>query len=201
MEVSIIDAESGKTVASHQGLSNRAFHFTVSSPKLWSPDSPNLYNVTVTLGKEKIQSYTGFRTVSKGTVDGVVRPLLNGEFIFWFGTLDQGFWPDGIYTPPNREAMVYDIQMLKKLGFNMLRKHVRFLASFRIQRHFANDRKRSKWKRLCFTEHAMSWVLWSSKICQPFDLCRQQPPRTVLQRPFFPMMRNSKNSCANLSFS
>lgn len=128
--MTIIDAESGKSVASHKGLSNQPFHFTVSSPKLWSPDSPNLYNITVTLGKEKIQSYTGFRTVSKGTVDGVVRPLLNGEFIFWFGTLDQGFWPDGIYTPPNREAMVYDIQMLKNLGFNMLRKHVCLLVPF-----------------------------------------------------------------------
>lgn len=123
--MTIIDTESGKSVASHRGQSNQPFHFTVSSPKLWSPDTPNLYNVTVTLGKDKIQSYTGFRTVSKGTVDGVVRPLLNGEFVFWFGTLDQGFWPDGIYTPPNREAMVYDLHMLKKLGFNMLRKHVR----------------------------------------------------------------------------
>lgn len=76
------------------------------------------------MGLDEIASYTGFRTISKGTVDGVVRPLLNGEFIFMFGTLDQGFWPDGIYTPPNREAMVYDLQTLKNLGFNMLRKHV-----------------------------------------------------------------------------
>lgn len=76
------------------------------------------------MGKDVVQSYTGFRTISKGTVDGVVRPLLNGEFIFMFGTLDQGFWPDGIYTPPTKEAMVYDLQMLKSLGFNMIRKHV-----------------------------------------------------------------------------
>jgi hypothetical protein len=76
------------------------------------------------LGSDEIQSYAGFRTFSKGIVDGVVRPLLNGEFVFLFGTLDQGYWPDGIYTPPNREAMVYDLEMLKSLGFNMLRKHV-----------------------------------------------------------------------------
>ena len=76
------------------------------------------------MGSDAIISYTGFRTISKGIIDGVVRPLLNGEFIFMFGTLDQGFWPDGIYTPPNREAMVYDLQTLKGLGFNMLRKHV-----------------------------------------------------------------------------
>lgn len=100
------------------------FLFSVSSPKLWSPDTPNLYDVTVTMGTDEITSYTGFRSVTKGSVDGVTRPLLNGEFVFLFGTLDQGFWPDGIYTPPNREAMVYDLQVLKRLGFNMLRKHV-----------------------------------------------------------------------------
>lgn len=73
---------------------------------------------------DHVRSYTGFRTISKGVVDGVVRPLVNGDFKFIFGTLDQGFWPDGIYTPPNREAMVYDLHVLKKLGFNMVRKHV-----------------------------------------------------------------------------
>lgn len=72
-----------------------------------------------------MNSYTGFRTLSTGEIDGVTRPLLNGEFIFQFGTLDQGFWPDGIYTPPNREAMVYDLKMLKDLGLNMLRKHIK----------------------------------------------------------------------------
>lgn len=112
-------------IKSHTGSANKPFHFTVDSPKLWSPDSPKLYNVTVKLGKEEIQSYTGFRTIEKGTVGGVVRPLLNDEFIFMFGTLDQGFWPDGIYTPPTKEAMVYDLKLLKKLGFNMVRKHIK----------------------------------------------------------------------------
>lgn len=116
--------DNGKVVATHSGPSNRPFQFNVDSPRLWSPNSPNLYNVTVKMGKDQVQTYTGFRTISKGTVDGVVRPLLNGEFIFMFGTLDQGFWPDGIYTPPTKEAMVYDLQVLKSLGFNTLRKHV-----------------------------------------------------------------------------
>ncbi|KAJ5384733.1 hypothetical protein N7517_002644 [Penicillium concentricum] len=115
----------GKTVASHKGPTNKPFQFTVSSPKLWSPDSPNLYNVTVKLGKDKVESYTGFRTISRGKIDGIERPLLNGEFIFMFGTLDQGYWPDGLYTPPSKEAMVYDLEMLKKLGFNMVRKHIK----------------------------------------------------------------------------
>jgi beta-galactosidase/beta-glucuronidase len=122
--VQITVHDNGDIVATHSGPSNQPFQFTVDSPKLWSPNSPNLYNVTVKMGQDQIQSYTGFRTISKGTVDGIVRPLLNGEFIFMFGTLDQGFWPDGIYTPPTKEAMVYDLQVLKSLGFNTIRKHV-----------------------------------------------------------------------------
>ncbi|KAJ5654413.1 hypothetical protein N7490_001416 [Penicillium lividum] len=114
-----------KVIATHRGPTNQPFQFNVDSPKLWSPSSPHLYNITVKLGKEQVQSYTGFRTISKGTVNGVVRPLLNGEFVFMFGTLDQGFWPDGIYTPPTKDAMVYDLQMLKNLGFNMVRKHIK----------------------------------------------------------------------------
>lgn len=76
------------------------------------------------LGEDTVQSYTGFRTISKGKINGVMRPLLNGKPIFPFGTLDQGFWPDGIYTPPSVEAMIWDLQLLKRVGFNMLRKHV-----------------------------------------------------------------------------
>lgn len=122
--VQVIVHDNGDVVATHRGPSNQPFQFNVESPKLWSPNSPKLYNVTVKMGKDQVQSYTGFRTISKGTVNGVVRPLLNGEFIFMFGTLDQGFWPDGIYLPPTKEAMVYDLKMLKNLGFNTVRKHV-----------------------------------------------------------------------------
>lgn len=112
-------------VASHKGSSNTALTFSADSPEPWSPDSPTLYDVTVKLGDEEISSYTAFRTVAKANVNGVERVVLNGEATFLFGTLDQGFWPDGIYTPPNREAMVYDLETLKKLGFNMLRKHIK----------------------------------------------------------------------------
>ncbi|CAG7930909.1 unnamed protein product [Penicillium olsonii] len=124
-EAKVTVHKDGKTVATHNGPTNKPFQFTVSSPKLWSPDSPNLYNVTVSLEKDEVESYIGFRTVSRGVIDGVERPLLNGKFIFMFGTLDQGYWPDGLYTPPNHEAMVYDLKMLKDLGFNMVRKHIK----------------------------------------------------------------------------
>ena len=124
MHITVHDRKSKKVIASRHGTSDYPFQFTVDSPRLWSPDSPTLYDITVKMGSDHISSYTGFRTISKGEVNGVVRPLVNGEFIFQFGTPDQGFWPDGIYTAPNREAMVYDLKTLKKLGFNMLRKHV-----------------------------------------------------------------------------
>ncbi|KUJ08553.1 putative hydrolase [Mollisia scopiformis] len=125
--VSVTIYESGceEAIATHNGTSDSPFQFSVSSPSLWSPDSPTLYNMSITFGSDVVRSYTGFRTISKGTVNGVVRPLLNGQPLFMFGTLDQGFWPDGIYTPPNREAMVYDLEVLKSLGFNMLRKHIK----------------------------------------------------------------------------
>jgi beta-galactosidase/beta-glucuronidase len=114
----------GEEVGSSKGSADKEFTFDVESPELWTPDSPYLYDIEVELGEDHFTSYTGFRTVSQGTIDGVIRPLLNGEFVFWFGTLDQGYWPDGLHTPPSREAMVYDLKMLKSLGFNMLRKHV-----------------------------------------------------------------------------
>lgn len=122
--ITVHDNESDDVLASHNATSDAQFDFTVSSPKLWSPDSPNLYNITVQMGADEITSYTGFRTISRGLVNGVMRPLVNDEFVFHFGTLDQGYWPDGLHAPPNREAMVYDLKVLKKLGFNMLRKHV-----------------------------------------------------------------------------
>ncbi len=123
VKFNLID-KNGKSVATKSGKADEEVQFRIGSPKLWSPNSPYLYNVTVTMGDDEVDSYTGFRTMSTGMVDGVKRPLINGNFVFLMGTLDQGFWPDGLYLPPNREAMIYDLKMLKDLGFNMVRKHV-----------------------------------------------------------------------------
>ncbi|KAL0936196.1 glycosyl hydrolase family [Colletotrichum truncatum] len=124
VKIAVLDKD-GKTIGEGTGSSATAFNFTVSSPKVWSPSSPELYNITVKMGDDQISSYTGFRTVSTGVVQGIQRPLLNGEFIFMFGTLDQGYWPDGLHTPPTYEAMVYDLKVLKNLGMNMVRKHIK----------------------------------------------------------------------------
>ncbi|PYH40341.1 putative hydrolase [Aspergillus saccharolyticus JOP 1030-1] len=123
--VQIAILEDDSVIACADGTSNQPFQFHVPDPNLWSPESPDLYNVTVTLGEDMVSSYLGFRTISRGEVNGIQRPLLNGEFTFLFGTLDQGYWPDGLYSPPTREAMEYDLRVLKDLGFNMVRKHIK----------------------------------------------------------------------------
>ena len=121
----------GKTVATVSGKANAEITAQIKDPVLWSPDKPFLYDISVELENnnktvDKITSYTGIRKISIGkTPDGFTRMLLNNEFVYQNGPLDQGFWPDGIYTPPTETAMVYDLQMTKKMGFNMLRKHVK----------------------------------------------------------------------------
>lgn len=101
------------------------------SLKLWSPDQPFLYDLTVTLtagGKavDTVASYFGMRKIDLAAdAQGRLRMRLNGEFVFQMGPLDQGFWPDGLYTAPTDEALRYDIEVTKQLGFNMTRKHVK----------------------------------------------------------------------------
>lgn len=105
---------------------------TIPDTKLWSPSSPHLYSITATLldgaGKEidRVQSYAGIRDVGKvQDADGHWRFTLNGEIIFHWGPLDQGWWPDGLLTPPSDKAMLFDIEWLKAAGFNMIRKHIK----------------------------------------------------------------------------
>lgn len=102
----------------------------VPNAKLWSPDSPFLYQLKLTVlhnGKEvdQVASYFGLRKISLGQDKGVTKIFLNNKPFFMLGPLDQGFWPDGLYTAPTDEALRYDIEMTKKLGFNMARKHVK----------------------------------------------------------------------------
>jgi hypothetical protein len=202
VEVLVFDSGSAQHVlASQNGTSDGAFQFKVSSPKLWSPDSPTLYNVTVRLGEDEVSSYTGFRTISKGKVDGITRPLLNGEFIFQFGTLDQGFWPDGLYTPPNREAMVYDLQVLKKLGFNMLRKHVSVHNYKQEGSANVSSAKRSKLRPRYSIKLVTKWASCSSKTCQHCDRFRAIRQKIALPSRIYQMQINKRSSIGNSKFS
>ena len=103
----------------------------VKDARLWSPESPHLYDLVVKLKLgdrtiDKVESYFGMRKTSLGKDDrGFTRLMLNNKPYFQFGPLDQGFWPDGLYTAPTDKALRYDIEMTKALGFNMARKHVK----------------------------------------------------------------------------
>ena len=98
----------------------------VPGAKAWSPESPVLYRVVVQLGEDEVESYGAMRTVSwKADKHGINRLFLNGEPVFHYGPLDQGWWPDGLYTAPTDDALRYDIEMTKAMGFNMARKHVK----------------------------------------------------------------------------
>lgn len=92
----------------------------------WSPEDPFLYDVTVELGADRVRGYVGMRSFSVGPDEnGVPRLLLNGRPYFHAGILDQGYWSDGMYTAPSDEAMIHDIAEMKRLGFTMLRKHIK----------------------------------------------------------------------------
>ena len=109
----------GKTVARGKGGE------TIALPKpvaLWTPDEPNLYDAVFTWGADRVESYFAVRQLELlKDANGVPRFALNGKFTFLQGTLDQGWWPDGLLTPPSEEAMAYDIGLLKDVGFNMMR--------------------------------------------------------------------------------
>ena len=93
---------------------------------LWSPESPKLYNFTAKYGKDVVKGYFGMRKIEKRKdAKGVLRFFLNNKPYFMIGTLDQGWWPDGLLTPPSEEGMEYDVKVLKDCGFNMLRKHIK----------------------------------------------------------------------------
>ena len=92
----------------------------------WSPEQPKLYDVSFTMERDSVESYFAMRKCSvQQDAAGIVRLFLNNEPYFQSGVLDQGYWPDGLYTAPSDEAMVYDITLMKSMGFNMLRKHIK----------------------------------------------------------------------------
>lgn len=129
VEVKLIDK--GQIVASAKGVQGQEIRLGVQNPTLWSPENPYLYDMSVTLtqkGKtvDVVKSYTAFRKISSGKdKNGIMRMYLNNEPLFQYGPLDQGWWPDGLYTAPTDEALLYDIKKTKDWGFNMIRKHVK----------------------------------------------------------------------------
>lgn len=108
------------------GFSNRALEISLPVVRPWTCEMPYLYYFTVTMGEDTVVSYFALRTFSiQKDEKGIPRICLNGRVQFQNGVLDQGYWPDGLYTAPSDSAYVFDISEMKKMGFNMLRKHVK----------------------------------------------------------------------------
>lgn len=129
--VKVTVQEQGKPVASATGAPGAPIPITLAKPKLWSPEQPFLYDLTVTLADggtapDSVRSYFGMRKVSLGKdARGITRVFLNNRPLpFQFGPLDQGYWPDGVLTPPSDEAAAADLQYLKDIACNMVRVHV-----------------------------------------------------------------------------
>lgn len=119
----------GSAVGEASGTAGKPFHLAIKDPHLWSPADPFLYTFKATLtqgGKsDEVTSYAGLRTIAIKPVDGKNRIVLNGKPTFLLATLDQGYWPDGIHTAPTDEALKFDVQKTKDLGFNTIRKHIK----------------------------------------------------------------------------
>jgi len=129
IKVEISDA--GKVVATTVIPPNEAAKLIIPQPKKWSPENPHLYDIKVSIVRknkviDEVSSYSALRKISmKPDENGIQRMYLNNEFVFQYGPLDQGWWPDGLYTAPTDEALLFDIQKTREMGFNMIRKHVK----------------------------------------------------------------------------
>jgi len=129
--ISTIPALEGKVTVAELGeypLENGSVTITPENPRLWSPEDPYLYDFTVEAGEDRVESYFAIRSVEVKKVGKYPRLCLNGKPYFFHGLLDQGYWPEGLLTPPAPESYASDILAMKKVGFNTLRKHIKVEA-------------------------------------------------------------------------
>jgi hypothetical protein len=125
-EVTVVVKDGGKEVARGTGGAGQPITVKVPDAKLWTPESPHLYDLTISAGEDTVGSYFGMRKSGMAKDEkGVNRLMLNGKPVFHMGPLDQGYWPDGNLTAPTDAALKYDIEVTKELGFNTIRKHVK----------------------------------------------------------------------------
>ncbi|WP_300600312.1 sugar-binding domain-containing protein [Niabella sp.] len=130
-EISVSAWDGTKQVASQASADGQNVILRIPDPKLWSPQRPFLYDLKVSVkrkGKtiDEATSYFGMRKISMAKdANGIQRMMLNNQFLFQYGPLDQGWWPDGLYTAPTDEALKFDVEQTRALGFNMIRKHIK----------------------------------------------------------------------------
>lgn len=125
--VELIALDGTQVVSKVKGKAGTVISLPIKDAKLWSPEHPFLYDLIVKLGEgDVVKSYFGMRKISLGQDEkGVTRIFLNNRPYFNLGTLDQGFWPDGLYTAPTDDALKFDIEAIKAMGFNTIRKHIK----------------------------------------------------------------------------
>ena len=131
VKISIEPALCGTVTVAELGvfqLEKGSVTITPENPKLWSPETPNLYDFVVDTGADRVESYFAIRSLEIKKVGDYPRLCLNGKPYFFHGLLDQGYWPDGLFTPATPECYADDILLMKKLGFNTLRKHIKVEA-------------------------------------------------------------------------
>ena len=129
--ISTVPALDGRMTVAGLGefvLQNGTVTITPENPRFWSPEDPYLYDFTVECGEDRVESYFAIRSLEIKKIDGYPRLCLNGKPYFFHALLDQGYWPDGIYTPAAPECYADDILSMKRLGFNTLRKHIKVEA-------------------------------------------------------------------------
>lgn len=130
-DVEVTALDNNNNSGNIKGKTNVALQLPVKNAKLWTPLQPFLYDLQVKLVKgnqtiDEVKSYFGMRKVSVGKDEkGFYRIFLNNQYVYNLGTLDQGFWPDGLYTAPTDEALKFDIEAIKAMGFNTIRKHIK----------------------------------------------------------------------------
>ena len=124
--IEIVALDGRKEIARVSGKAGVELQLPIANAHLWSPNDPFLYNLKVKMGNDEVTSYFGMRKIALGKDEsGFTTMLLNGKPVLQAGPLDQGFWPDGIYTAPTDEALRWDIAEMKRVGFNMVRKHIK----------------------------------------------------------------------------
>lgn len=127
VKIAVVPAQAGKVIleGKEYTLVDGAVEIIPENLHFWSPENPYLYEFAVETETDRVESYFALRTMEVKEIGGVPRLCLNGKPYFFHGLLDQGYWPDGIYTPGDPEAYTFDITKMKELGFNMLRKHIK----------------------------------------------------------------------------
>jgi len=129
--IEVTALEGDRPIFKNEFASGSGISLSIENPRLWSPETPFLYDLRIAVtrkGKvvDEAGSYFAMRKISlEPDINGVLRMMLNNNFVFQYGTLDQGWWPDGLYTAPSDEALLFDIVKTKEMGFNMIRKHVK----------------------------------------------------------------------------